>query len=1004
MRVDPRLIQTNILRSVDPAFTLYVFFRIDNTQAFRSFLGSALAQSLTFAEAPTGFYSERNRIDHHSRSIAVSAAATEAAPQHHLLHMNVGFTMAGLEHLEVEQETCESFPEAFREGMAARAAMLGDVGASAPERWDGYLGSRMVHGVLWWNWWNIRKEDRLPGPAHDQLEQRARRTWSHIIDAAPVHGIEILHSETGVANYQRFASGDVDRVEHFGFRDGISQPWVDFEMTDTIGPAHPSPGGGTPRQNGQWAPLAPGEFVLGYPDEDGLVQRSPCNSKLQRGGMYMVFRKLEQDVVGLRNFLRKASADAEASQLLAAQMFGRWPDGTPLVQSPNAPGESTARDPNRPINDFRYERDDPRGLRCPISAHIRRSNPRDTRGQNESRRHRLLRRGITYGGPILPADSLGDGRKRGVLFVALNARIDQQFEFVQSRWLNSGELVGQVGAGRDPINAPNEGQLSDSFWSPSRPAPVTNLTRFVTVRGGDYFFVPGLRALRAIADRETFPAAPELPSPRGDPIGTLKTELPFDPDAYFKIGRKRLLPGSKPCTRVLPNFLEYPSAKARDYTVILIGRYASVLKVLHDEQHFSVGPYKDAIARITGGENMIVGMASSDSEREARMKIWDDAENAYRGTPIEEMIDTAISRIIASCAPLGRLDVAKDVGRVIPLTLARYYYGIPGPDWLSPTAIASQFDKLTITDVPRSWLKGLPPVDPQDVPYLSLQAWTRFAFVQVFMNIVRASELSDVARYATAELFGYLDGLIAKAHQSKADDTTLLGCMVNQVQSNLKVQSNLTFDEFARANARIRLILAERIVGGTDTLNSAIVNIVNHLLEYPDRLEQAKAATRNLQAAERQWRLAAHSSVAIAEQNLSKAQSELDAIIRECLRFDPVAPMIFRLCENDTEIEGQSITKGTLVCLLTKTAMFDESVFPRADNFIVNNSERNPNHYLTFGAGMHQCGGQKMTQTVLRIVLKKLLLLKDIRRAAGRAGEVQSMLGLPDSMVVRFSF
>jgi deferrochelatase/peroxidase EfeB len=749
MRIDLDDIQTNILRSVDPAFTLYLFFRISKAQAFRSFLASALEQNLTFAGMPTGLYAERHRLKRRSRSVEAATTETESPTRSHSLHMNVGFTWPGLMRLGVEKETCASFPEPFREGMAARATVLGDVGAAAPEYWDGYLGSRTVDGVILWNWWDIRKEHRLPGPVHDKLKQLALDTWGEIKGAASAHGIEILHSETGIANYRQFASGDIDRVEHFGFRDGISQPWIDFGMADANGLSHPAPGGGTPRQNGQWAPLAPGEFVLGYPDEDGLIQPWPCNRLLRCGGMYMVFRKLEQDVLGFRNFLRDAAPDPVASGLLAAQMFGRWPDGTPLVQSPHGPDDRTPRDPNRPLNDFRYERDDRDGRRCPIGAHIRRSNPRDTRGRNESRRHRLLRRGITYGGPILPHDSPGDGRRRGVLFVALNARIDQQFEFVQSRWLNSGELVGQVGAGRDPINATNEGQLSDSFWAHSRPGPVTNLTRFA----------------------------------------------------------------------------------------------------------------------------------------------------------------------------------------------------------------------------------------------------------QVFINVPRASELIDIAQRTTAELFGHLDDLIAKAHrskkegQSKANNKTLLGCMVDNVPDNL------TFDEFNEHNKRIRLVLAERIVGGTDTLNKAIVNVIDFLLKCPDRLKQARNTAEEVEQA---LKLVARSPSAAAEQELAEAQSKLDALIWECLRFNPVAPMICRACEDDTEIEGWRIKKGALVCLLMKTAMFDQRVFRRPDDFV---PDRVDNSYLTFGVAPHTCSGQKVAETVLRIVIKRLLLLKDLRRAAGPAGELKDVLGLPlpDSMVVRFS-
>ena len=112
--------------------------------------------------------------------------------------------------------------------------------------------------------------------------------------------------------------------------------------------------------------------------------------------------------------------------------------------------------------------------------------------------------------------------------------------------------------------------------------------------------------------------------------------------------------------------------------------------------------------------------------------------------------------------------------------------------------------------------------------------------------------------------------------------------------------------------------------------------------------------------------------------------------------------MICRACEDDTEIEGWQIKKGTLVCLLMKTAMFDQNVFPRPDDFV---PDRVGNSYLTFGVAPHACGGQKVAETVLRIVIKRLLLLKDLRRAAGPAGELKNVLGLPlpDSMVVRFS-
>lgn len=193
MRVEPDTIQSNILRSVDPAFCLFVFFRISDVAAFRSFLTLALDKRLTFTGTQTGIYSERDRLAHRRQSVESTATAVEASPQSHSLHMNVGFTLSGLEVLGVAEETCKSFPEPFREGMAARAAILGDDGISAPDRWEGYLGSKEVHGVLWWNWWDIRKQDRLPGDAHSKLASQADGTWDHIKEAIIRNqGIEIF--------------------------------------------------------------------------------------------------------------------------------------------------------------------------------------------------------------------------------------------------------------------------------------------------------------------------------------------------------------------------------------------------------------------------------------------------------------------------------------------------------------------------------------------------------------------------------------------------------------------------------------------------------------------------------------------------------------------------------------------------------------------------------------------------------------------------------------------
>jgi Dyp-type peroxidase family len=233
-------------------------------------------------------------------------------------------------------------------------------------------------------------------------------------------------------------------------------------------------------------PVAAGEFVLGYEDEGGVVPEGPTG--IGFNGSYMVVRKLEQDVEGFWDFLRgEAEGDAASMDWLAAKIVGRWRDGTPLVRSPEGPdGDGAARDA---LNDFTYGAD-PEGFRCPIGAHIRRTNPRDSLDSEWrfTNRHRIIRRGMPYAPE-------GDGGKPGLIFVCFQASIERQFEFVQSQWMGDGNALG-LGSDPDFIAGPSAGKMTIQ-GAPPRFVPMQ---RFVTTRGGGYFFVPGMSALRLIAE------------------------------------------------------------------------------------------------------------------------------------------------------------------------------------------------------------------------------------------------------------------------------------------------------------------------------------------------------------------------------------------------------------------------------------------------------------------------------------------------------------------------
>ena len=234
-------------------------------------------------------------------------------------------------------------------------------------------------------------------------------------------------------------------------------------------------------------------------------------------GSYLVFRQLEQHVQRFWRFVAEAtrnqSADpVEASVRLAAKMVGRWPSGAPLVLAPFSDSPAHAR-----ANGFDYHQEDRLGHKCPLGSHVRRTNPRDSlepgpgteRSVAINKRHRLLRRGRAYGPPVHPTldpramMGADDGRERGLHFICVNANITRQFEFVQQSWTNNQKFAGLY-ADADPIvgdhDPHREGQLG-TFTIQGEPVRqrVCNIPRFITTRGGAYFFLPSLTALRYLA-------------------------------------------------------------------------------------------------------------------------------------------------------------------------------------------------------------------------------------------------------------------------------------------------------------------------------------------------------------------------------------------------------------------------------------------------------------------------------------------------------------------------
>lgn len=457
-----------------------------------------------------------------------------------LATLNLAFTFWGLWALDVPTRTLRGLPDAFIDGMAVRAPVLGDdIGSNRMEPADGHPGwdpvwriergrPRRVHILAMLH--GAPGQGGAPHPAFEALTARilalaadsggAVRLLEGHRGADPRFQDMTALSEPGPDGRPRFRS-----TEHFGFEDGIGNPVFEGQY-DPARTAARAEGQGAVDGQGRWRPLRTGEFILGWPDEGQEVATMGLPLDFSRNGTFFVWRKLHQDIAGW-----DAWVDARAEELarlwslgsleiaretLLARMAGRWRDGIPLVRAPDwaswkAAGAKLAgmgaAERQRFLTVFSFA-DDPDGRACPLTAHIRRANtrdmldpllrsgrPADRLGSVLNDRRRILRRGLPYGRRDDP-----DG-EHGIVLVAYCADLFRQFEFVQQQWMNYGL---DFDAGNDSCPIVGAHQPGDRFMlsSPDRARPpflARGLPQFVATRGGDYFFQPSMTALRLIA-------------------------------------------------------------------------------------------------------------------------------------------------------------------------------------------------------------------------------------------------------------------------------------------------------------------------------------------------------------------------------------------------------------------------------------------------------------------------------------------------------------------------
>ena len=497
-------IQGNILEGFNNDHQRFCFLRIDHTVEAKKWL----------AKLTINFTTEVKASNDQFRASKKNGGQPPKASW-----VNVAFSYAGLNMLGAPEAS--HFPEAFRQGMAARHKIIGDIGPNEPHLWEPWAThSSSMHVIV-----------LLSADEPEDIETAVAR----LVGSIPGSGLTLIHIQAGEA-----PAGSDSPNEHFGFRDGISQPGVKGYTLSTNPTIDPNKGHqGKPGQDLLW----PGEFVVGYQTQnparppagfDGpngnAVDYVPKEPHWAINGSYLVFRKLQQDVAGFRNSIH-ANADAMNvdAEVLGAKIVGRFRSGCPMeaLKTPVSGVDTNNGDPSG-ANPFMLDPehmvffeygDDPDGAFVPRSGHIRKAYPRDEEPlvptvnphgdpkdqlhESATQTHRIMRRGIPFGSYMATTHKglndtyVDDQISRGLLFLCYQSSIESQFEFIQSAWINNPNFP-EAGDGADPVMSQvKTAPLKCPFHT--RPDPnIFDLKHFVTTNAGEYFFQPSKSALKLL--------------------------------------------------------------------------------------------------------------------------------------------------------------------------------------------------------------------------------------------------------------------------------------------------------------------------------------------------------------------------------------------------------------------------------------------------------------------------------------------------------------------------
>ncbi len=978
-------IQAHLIRGAKPAAARYYFLRVDQAEAFLRFLRHPLLQSCLLTEQDI-------------QNLRASTRLELPAP----LFINIAFTWSGLQALGLPDAILNQFPQAFTDGMAARAIFIGDYGNDAPACWEGFYGSRDLHVLVGLNYlpW-LEPGFEIPAAwsdaqiaAHDKVLQDF---WQQLCsdsnagaNGQPLGARVLMQESAHVIREQRQIK------EHFGFADGVSQPYVND------GQAHRGGGGKKLTDSSPWEPLAAGEFLLGYRDEiavrNGIEPPGSNGSellplasdpvaaayqRLTRNGSFLVYRKLQQDVKKFR-----ALVNNEGSEF-AARLVGRDHAGTPLTAEPSKPLN----------NDFDFA-DDKTGKHCPFASHMRRVNPRLTLSEDKKEgtlrvdQHRLIRRAMPYG-PYIPLNaetSTAPDADRGLHFFCYNARLDSQFEFVQKNWINNCDFMQFSATIIDPIVGNRARDQLGQFSFNAEAVPVFGLQQYVHVKGGEYFFTPGKQGLLLLLQLVQQVDPLQQPKQRVETFSATESD-PLDVARYVDF--TALVSGK----RFVKLWVQNSAGYRMPY--YYFAHPGDMNAILAQPNVFTNVLYKQRIQRLTGGDMLLSQNETPQRERQKQL-TWKLLEPADFEQRMQSVLASELGSIRNQFLKTGKLELVEQMARRLPLAVIKNLYGVTPPSMpkdgiLSRVQIAHFYDRTDYSALPQLWQDNCEQYGFRTTPDDTLLFWVRMLFLQVFGNLYGVSYIADVAQAAAGEFLPLLDkqiGNVIDALEEGKLNPQQQACLLAQFVQLYQRDYGYHSEVLVKA---VRQSVLELAVGSTDTTAKGIAQVVQKVLQFGVNFQTGlltlTAAIPDAGKLIQTW-IASEA----ARPQLTPAMNKLlEGVALKCLYMNPVAPLLPRFCLNGatyTTSAGEilNIEPGAMVCLVPQVTLGMElrGLLPDSNG-----------RYLFMSDTPHACMGRQIALLEIREALKLLLGLPNVRAAAGADGKMQEKYKMPASMWLR---